>query len=236
MISRVVFNGKNLGDFGVRFSGTETYGAPERAVSFESVPGRNGDVVIDEGAYKNIDMTYTAMINKDFKNSIHGLRDYLLSVKGYARLEDTYSPDTYYMACYSSAIELSALGPNNRWAEFNITFNRKPQRFLKLGEQAQDFTASGNIVNPTLFNSKPMLRIYGSGEVGIGSYRITFDGSSEYVDIDCELQDAYYGATNKNASVVLNPNSFPELTPGTNGISLGTGITRVRIIPRWWHL
>lgn len=236
MISSVVFNGTDLTSFGVRFSGTKTYGAPERAVSFESVPGRNGDIVIDEGAYRNTDITYTAMIHEDFKDNIKALRNYLLSVKGYARLEDSYSPDTYYMACYSNAIELTAQGPNNKWAEFDITFNRKPQRFLLSGEEEEEFTSSDSIANPTLFNSKPLIRIYGTGTVGIGSVNITFDGSTSYVDIDCELQDAYYGSVNKNSSIVLSPNKYPELLPGTNGISLGTGITQVNIIPRWWHL
>ena len=110
-------------------------------------------MIIDEGVYNNIDLTYSAMIKDDFKQNIRGLRDYLLSVKGYARLEDTYSPETYYMACYSNAVQLSARGKNNRWAEFDITFSRKPQRFLKVGERTAEFTSSGIIYNPTLFES-----------------------------------------------------------------------------------
>lgn len=236
MISKVIFNGKDLSEFGVRFSGTETYGAPERKVTYESVPGRNGSLIIDEGVYNNIDLTYSAMIKDDFKQNIRGLRDYLLSVKGYARLEDTYSPETYYMACYSNAVQLSARGKNNRWAEFDITFSRKPQRFLKVGERTAEFTSSGIIYNPTLFDAKPFIRAYGHGDLTVNGTKITIGGTTAYTDIDCDLQDCYYISTNMNNYIIIDGYDFPVLSPGNNAITLGSGITRVIITPRWWHL
>lgn len=236
MISRVTFNGKNLVEFGVRISGTETYSAPGRVVSYESVAGRNGDLIIDDGKYENIDQKYTAMIHRDFKRNIEDLRNYLLSVQGYARLEDTYSPDTYYMASFSNAINVSAGGANNRWAEFDIVFNRKPQRFLKTGELPIVFTSNGSVINPTLFESKPLLIVKGKGTIQIGAYTVSYNGSSSTVYIDCELQDAYFNGENLNKNITLTPREFPKLKPGTNGVVLGSGITELTIVPRWWIL
>ena len=75
-----------------------------------------------------------------------------------------------------------------------------------------------------------------TGTVGVGSVSITFDGSTEYVDLDCDVQDAYYGVSNKNSSIILSPNRFPTLSAGETGITLGTGITKVEITPRWFEI
>jgi hypothetical protein len=92
------------------------------------------------------------------------------------------------------------------------------------------------ITNPTAFEAKPIIRIYGAGTVGIGDVNVTFDGSSEYVDLDCEIQDAYYGLANKNSAVTLNPNRFPVIPASGAEIVLGSGITQVDITPRWFEL
>ena len=97
------------------------------------------------------------------------------------------------------------------------------------------FTSNGSIENPTEFESKPLLRVYGTGTLGIGSQSITISQADVYTDIDCEMMDCFKGTANKNANVSFSDYNFPTLMPGTNGISL-TGITKVEITPRWWIL
>ena len=46
--------------------------------------------------------------------------------------------------------------------------------------------------------------------------------------------DAFYGANNCNSMISLTSGDFPELVPGDNGITLGKGITKIELIPRWW--
>ena len=52
--------------------------------------------------------------------------------------------------------------------------------------------------------------------------------------IDCESGYAYSGANNYNRYVSVSSIDFPTLAPGSNNITLGTGITKVIITPRWW--
>lgn len=232
----LTFNGKNLCDFSAFVSGEGTYDAPVKSVTREVVAGRNGDLLLDNGRYENIDITYPAYITDNFVHNIRQVRDYLNSVIGYARLEDTYHPDEFYLASFQNGIDVETLGRYNTLGRFDLTFNRKPQRFLKSGEVVNTYIASGRITNPTLFESLPIIKIYGTGTVGIGQINVTFDGSTPFVVLDCELQDAYYNGANKNSAITLSPNRFPTLHTGDNGIVLGTGITRVEITPRWWHL
>ena len=64
----------------------------------------------------------------------------------------------------------------------------------------------------------------------------TLKAADGYTDIDCDLEDAYKGSANKNGCLQLYSGEFPTLAPGENGITLGTGITKVEITPRWWSL
>ena len=235
-MSTLTFNGTDLADFGVHISGEGTYNAPSRSVEEQIVPGRNGTLIIDSGRWENIIVTYPAYITEDFASNMAALRDFLLSVRGYARLEDTYHPTEFRLANFSDGITVETSGRYNAQGRFDLSFNCKPQRFLKSGEIAIELTEDGAVNNQTLFEAKPLIRIYGEGTVGIGSVDVTFDGSTEYVDLDCEIQDAYYGPSNMNSSITLSPNRFPTLPAGSTGIVLGSGITQVDITPRWFEL
>lgn len=234
-MSSLTFNGQDLRAFGLYISGEGTYNAPTRAVEEEIVPGRNGTLIIDGGRFENIEVTYPAFIADDFDENIASLRNFLLSTQGYARLSDSYHPDEFRLASFSDGITVKTSGRYNVQGQFDLAFNCKPQRFLTSGETEQSFTEDGSIINPTSMDAKPIIRIIGTGTVGVGDVQITFDGSSAYVDLDCEIQDAFYGVENKNNSITLTPNRFPVLGAGATGITVGDGITEVIITPRWWR-
>lgn len=97
------------------------------------------------------------------------------------------------------------------------------------------------IENPTRFASSPLLKVTGTGTVGIGSYSFTLEGTSEQtVYIDCEVMEAWTLAgtakVNANDLVQYAGTTFPKLEPGPNTVSLGSGISEVVITPRWWKL
>lgn len=229
------FAGKNCKDFNVYVSGQGTYNAPARVYSTYEIPGRNGDLYIDEKRFENIELTYPAFIFEDMITHVDGLRNYLLSRTGYQRLEDTYHPDEFRMAVFSDGFEFD-VDPRHEVSTFDITFRCKPQRFLKLGEKVHTFTSSGSIYNPTDCASKPLIRIYGNGVFGLGSQSITISGTTGYTDIDCEMMDCFSGTENRNSKVTFTNYDFPVLKSGTNNFSLGSGITKVEITPRWWKL
>lgn len=224
--------GKSTEDFNVWISGGGSYNSPARDIETISVAGRNGDLTIDNGRFENISVEYPCFITENFDDNIEALRSYLASLKGYQRLCDTYHPEEYRQALFSEGVKVST-SALNRAGEFTLTFNCKPQRFLLSGENAIEFTADGAILNETLFASKPLLRVYGTGTIGIGSETLTITTADGYTDIDCDIMDAYKGAVNCNGNIVLNSGDFPTLEPGTNGITLGTA-TKIIVYPRWF--
>lgn len=129
------FGGLNSADFDIFLSGEGTFAAPERDVKRVSVPGRNGDLIIDGEKWENLDVTYPAYIHTDFFDKFESFRAEICKLRGYQRIEDTYHPAEFRMGALTDG-----LSPNNfvyfyKSGKFDITFNCKPQRFLKSGEQ-----------------------------------------------------------------------------------------------------
>lgn len=234
MINFLTFAGKSTNDFGIWISGEATYGAPERNIQKQEVAGRNGDLLFDMGNYKNISVSYPAAIKKDMPSRFRDFINFAGSQIGYQRLEDTYHPYEYRMAKFNSKTDVTTAGYMNRSGQFTLGFDCKPQRFLKSGEDPIEFTSSGIIYNRTEHEAKPLLRVYGSGAgiVGIGSETITITAISTYVDIDCEIMDAYKGAVNCNGDVAFTDDIV--LKPGNNNVAFTGAITKVVITPRWW--
>lgn len=231
------YGGKNTLDYSIIVSGEDTWGKPSPRVERVSIPGRNGDIITYTGAYDNVTVAYRCGIGRDFDANYTAFINYLLSNPGYLRLEDSYHPDVYRLAAFLTA-DPPTPGPRYRSGEFSVSFDCKPQSWLKSGENTRTFTASGSIYNPTLYEAKPLLRVYGTGSFVIGSTTVTITSANSYTDLDCELEDAYKdtAATNCNGNIQLSGDHFPTIPAGTQGITLNAGITQIDITPRWWQM
>lgn len=144
------FDGVKSSDFGVFISGAQTMGAAGRDVDEIVVPGRDGNLTIDNGRFNAISHVYPAFIAERAKEGLKGLRNALLSKRGHKRLSDTVHPDEFYRAYYEHGLE-PELTANLRHSEFEIEFTRDPRRFLVSGDTPQDVsvtseTLSGSVV------------------------------------------------------------------------------------------
>ena len=229
------FADKNLREFGLVFNGTSTYGAPVRDYTTVAIPGKNGELYIDNGRFKNIKMTYHCGVKKPVDKHLRDLRNFLGTHSGYQRLEDSYQPETFRLAMLSKDI-LPEVSVRGRIGVLDLEFNCKPQRFLKSGEEETEYSNGSVIYNDTMMRALPWIRVYGTGVLAIGDETITINSANGYTDIDCDLMDAYKGSANCNGNITLNSGEFFHLDPGENGVSFGSGITRVIVKPRWWML
>lgn len=238
IFNSLTFGTKNSLNYGIYISGEGVYNAPERAVETIYIPGKNGALILDMGRFENIDVTYPAGVFGDdytsFADKLRAFRNVLASQYTYTKLTDTYHPDEFRLALFRTGLDVSPVSMT-RAGEFDITFDCKPQRFLTSGEQTTTLTASGTITNPTDFPSRPLLTITGNGSLTVNGVAIEVTGTSNTV-IDCDSMEIYDGANNKSGDVGMTPNEFPVLSPGSNTIALGAGITKLEIVPRWWRI
>ena len=171
------FDGVTSGSLGVAILGDGAFNAPERDVEMVAIPGRNGDYILDKGRYMNIEVTYPCTLVADsvadFPQAMADLRSLLCSKTTYCRLEDDYNPNEYRMAMYKSGLEVDPMVL--KAGTFDITFECKPQRFLKSGETAVSVTSGDEITNPTIFTARPLLEVNGYGDINFGDDVISIE-------------------------------------------------------------
>ena len=233
----VMFNGTSSQDLHALVQTAPEYEFPEKDYSVTHVEGRNGDIVIDTGSWQNVPRTYNLAIDTrkiSYAEVASKLVQWLHSASGYARLEDSYEPDFYRMAMYKDSGSISNI--YSKAGHIEISFDCKPQRYLKSGEVSDLFTSNTEYRNPTDFPSKPKIVIHGSGSgtVKIGAYEITIFNILDGMTVDCEIQDTYKDDINCNSRVSIS--EYPKIIAGNNTISMSGGVTSIEITPRWWML
>lgn len=235
------FAGECSADYGLMISGSGTFNSAERDLEKISVMGRNGDLIKDNGRFKNVPASYPISICRNFSQRASAVRSWLSSQRSYQRLEDEYHPDEYRMAMFVGPIEFD-VGFLNQTGETTIFFDCKPQRFLKSGEAPVTFTSgAGTIENPTRFEALPKITVYGSdaGTVTIGGTVVEVKSITDQITIDCETMQAYRQVGDgvpENYNGNIYAPEFPVLRPGENAVGFAGGITRVELIPRWWTI
>ena len=233
MMDIISYNGKLLSEFNVYSDLSKAFGSPKKIIEYYDIEGRDGSLSSTNVRFEDIALPVPCYIRRNFKQNYRNLMAFLNSTHGYQRLESTKEPNYYRMAIFEGGVE-----PDPQaymiGGQFTLNFRVNPQRWLTSGEQWVSFTADGVINNPTLQPSKPIIRMYGTGSVMIGSKTITVStAGTSYIDFDCETQDAYEGSYNRNGNISTNFNEI-SLVPGDNGIDL-TGLT-IEIMPRWFEI
>lgn len=234
MIGNLVVGNINCKDYGVFVSDAGIYASPEPDYTSYEIAGRNGDLHINNGRYKNVDITYQAFIAHEFEDRFVPFRSAILSQDGYVRIEDDFKQDMYRLGRLKSGIE-GKIKLARGIGTFELEFDCKPQWYFKSGEQETVFTENGSILNPTVFPSKPLIRVYGKGTVTVGTNVFVINAAgTEFIEIDTDSKQAYEGTANRNSNIKVN--QWGSLTSGNNTITLGTGITKVTVKPRWYEL
>lgn len=212
-----------------------------------SVAGRTGDLHFDNGRYFNVTRTYQCYARDDAKRIIPAFIAGLLSVQGDQRIEDTLNPDYYKVGVFQGNVQprFSRFKTGGR---FDLEFDCKPQKFLKIGEKEVQLPSSNTVLklyNPTLYASSPRVRVldgkYGRITIGDKTIAVLTHPSGEDMIIDFETGDAYSATSHSNWNQyidMLGNADFPKLEAGVNNISVtGTMASgQTYITPRWWTL
>ena len=178
----IVYNGKNFNEFGISAIGRGTYGAPARDIEQVHVPGLNGDLLFDSGGFLNATVEYPdCCIDADFPKNFAALRTFLLSNPGYHRLEDSYATEEFRMAEFRGPLSPDVhTGRGNRSGTFTLTFNCKPQRYLKEGEREIEIQDWATIKNEWM----PAFPIFKVKPGANGSCWISLDGENRIEVVD----------------------------------------------------
>lgn len=219
----ITLNGITSDSLGIIVDGYLSKPIAKRRMESQSIPGRNGDLLIDEGVYDNYTQQYTIYWLPS--TSLASVSKWL-NQSGYVKLIDSDLPEYYRMVQVSGPI--NPINHRDCYTEASISFNCKPQWFLVSGDVTTTVTAATHIVNPTPEYSRPLIKVYGTGfgVLKVNGGNVTLTGLHDSITLDSELMEA---SVNSNMS-----GTFPILKPGNNSIDWSGGITKLDITPRWW--
>ena len=224
------YNGRSSADFGLHIEKKEVFSAPEYDAEFISIPGRSGDIINPNRRFSNIKVTYTVFLAR---KNIAALASVLRDIKGwlysepdrYHEITDSYDAEYFRYGVISGSLDIEE--QLNKVGSFTVTFNCKPFKYSFAGQETVSADASTlTMTNPTAFESRPYIKLYGSGAVVImiqpQGRGMMISNLDEYIEIDSELMnDTVKGA------------EFPALKPGVCTINCTGDVTRIEVIPRW---
>lgn len=223
------FNGVSSDTYKVTVEKCPSYPVAQRVVEHIQVPGRNGDLIRDTGAYSNVEQIYSIWFDGRSDSMQEAARDIAMWLNGsfgYCRLEDTYDQDVYRMAVMSNYTEYRNF--RNRLGRADVTFSCKPQRWLKTGESL--VPVAGATLSNQYMDCYPIYAVTGNGDVTINGFKFTVSNNSgQTVYIDSETQDCWSGSLTRNESAVLPSATVSSVTPtATRAIPFNlTGLTNV---------
>ena len=152
IIGKVKYNGKSTADLGVIVSGEASFDAAAPDYTSYQIPGKNGDLMLSNNRYLNIDVTYPAFIPADFEEKVQAIRNWMRSARSYARIEDNYDLLHFRMGMGKDVLPFEP-SAENVGSNMSLVFDCKPQRFLYSGEEENQIgvwgpvqAASGDVV------------------------------------------------------------------------------------------
>lgn len=128
-----MFNGRKSTDYGLVITDCNTFTSAEKDINTVSISGHNGDYIIDNMRYKNVDITYICSLIHlpqkwhNIAQQINAINLWLHSGdSSYCELVDSYSIDIYRLAYLKDNIEFSK---NGLIYTTSIKFNCEPYRY-----------------------------------------------------------------------------------------------------------
>lgn len=243
------FNGRTSSSFGLHIESKMIFDSPYYDMKFQSIPGRNGDIILSNNRFSNVTVTYTCFFKEaniqSMASKMREIKAWLYSCNGeYATLTDSYDPNYFRYASLNSAISIDE--QMNKLGSFTVSFSCKPFKYSYNGDTEESST-DGRLVfdNNEAFASYPIIKVkgYGAFTLTISSNGKTFEvnvadtGSiDKTVVIDCEKYCVYANDLLMNNYCTFS-NGFPVLYPGRTTIRCeGDFITEISAKPRWCTL
>jgi predicted phage tail component-like protein len=217
------FKGIRSDDYGIEVEGFPLMALPVRNVTSIVIPGMDGSLTQSDDTYADMPYPIQCRATDDcpfelISSWLNGAGDLITSEepdKKYKARFDVRSISQDFFVCFKT----------------DLTFIVNPFKY-EADPQTIELTASETIYNSGTRKAYPIITVYGEGTLTIGDYELTIvaTGGEDYVTINSEIQECYYGTTNRNNKVT---GEFPEIETGECAITIGAGITLVDIQGNW---
>ena len=234
-LNQFTYNGKrSYDDFELIITETPPFVFAERDIEKTSIPGRNGDLLSDNGCYKNVPKEYKIeALAESFPLPllVQKIGAWLDTGANYCILTDTYDPNYFRYACCTG--QISFTDKLLKLGAATLKFDCKPFKYSFEGQKEIRISAATRLWNPEDIASTPYIKIIGRGNVTlmIGNSSFAFTAIEDYIEIDGDLMAAFKATELQNNKISFI--DFPKFAPGWNDISFVGNVSEIAIVPRW---
>ena len=219
-----IFNNISSQDMGILVNELPPITKASRDINKIVIPGRDGFLTEDLGTYGGtVKPCECTILDIDMIDQV------LAWLDGSGETIFSNQLDRKYQACIINQIPFNRI--IRKWYKFIVIFDCQP--FAKMLENSIiTMVAQGTIYNGGTHKSKPVIKVYGSGTIGlyINNNLVTLSDVLGYVTIDSQIMDCYKDSVLKNNQM---SGEFPVLEVGQNIISWTGAVTKLEITPNW---
>lgn len=213
---------------------------PKRKRITHSVPGVNGDYLIDENAFENTHIPLSLFIRGEDAEEVLLLSEkltYTFNQSNYISFIPYFDKDMEYQIFCEQGPTFEFDGNYPELAICELTLSAKP--FKRYTGKEKHIGKSATLMNPYLHTSRPLIKLIGTGDMTltVNDKEFRFKNIQGYILIDSVTMNAY-----KDDGVIYSMNDrmytidFPMFRPGKNVISVSGSATGFEIEPRWVKL
>lgn len=243
----MIYHNRSSTDYGIFLNYPEPYIFAGKEFTATHVPGRNGDVIEDNGAFNNPTLTVPFVVKRpDQYNSWFSWNKDIsrwMNSWNYDYLKFSYQEDYVWLAYPSEAPVVTPESPRD--ASGTFTFTVKPYLLKASGTEMQDVPFSNGTVTVTNtedIEAYPDWKIV-TGATGTTTKTFTitvndmtyqFNGVTGTVFVDGMNCQASNESGSINSLVMWTNNDAPVLEPGENKIAIsGDSVTSIQWRPNW---
>ena len=131
----ITWNGVSSDTIGVIVERIPNRYVPTRRFSPQQVAGRNGNILLVDKAFPNVEQEYEVYLSAEAQglpSVARACAEWLMGPDGYCRLTDSYDTTVYREAFLLGGFDIENI--LNKFGRCTITFSCKPQKYLLTGD------------------------------------------------------------------------------------------------------
>jgi len=228
------YKGRRSSDMHLRVLNDVQFTSPSRDVNLIQVPGRDGDLVMDNGRFESVIRTIPCRLeapaNRNVEELIMDVNNWLIDDGNFHEFTWDNDPGFRYLArVEGDVMSQRMLSSFGRTA---IDFRLHPVKYLVSSLEERPVMNGTSIENRFSMDAKPVIRIVGSGNIRlmIGGRELLLEG----IDGGCIVNSETQTITSLDGQRVLFSHMFspfPVLRPGNNVMTFPSNV-QVFVAPR----
>lgn len=233
----IVFNKLNSLDLGLKVTKRPNFPLPKRRYETYEIQDGDGDLVEDLGTFEDVkvDVEFNFIDRENIHVKVTKILNWLNKIDDY----NLYFADDLERHYKVKMVEYTDIERQLKVKGiFTISFICESYKYYNQNSLISITTnnASFYSINELVYNSRPLIKVYGSGDITltINNEDILLKSISNNIILNSTLIEAY-SDTVENLNNKVN-GEFPILKSGLNNISWIGNVTKIEITPNWRSL